>query len=1052
LLASTGFRVTSGSIKTVALLSHNFLFALDAVLGSTETSRAIAAIITLVKTEFQNSVTGNKGERVGVKDLIVGACGFAILQRCGRRQTEREYRDKGGEESIWDIVILDNGVRADVVGTVRLEEAESLHDINEGRPESFVSTRGDQEPIRTIRRNAESVPTVPQISLPFEARRDWSDGEVRQYVMDKLPPGTHFSVKTEKVTATTITVDVFDPDHSDITAPPGTLMIEERFHDHQDTDSGKSSEQDMERIPRHTIVFQTTWNRTHNADLRHEEERAANNRDETNEDQDRAQDDKVGSPPNESYLSDVETPLILNTTSVDSLTHSRAKVQEVGQSDPNIKPSFIPVAVDSTSPPQTPTHKKRPRKPVSSSSSLSGSETPKASYGKSSLSKIAARVKPTPGERQERNFPLKKAIKKTLSPSQSTTSFKDMVSFGGMTSERKPSSRNASTFSHPSKNPPKKNDSIVKKAEPRRLDKKLPRLPPDRSIASASRASGSNMEDFRSPSRTSYYSIHEKQRESIVAQTDTYFLHSVETRPGSPSLNRTHLRASTGIARAKSEKDIALHMDSSERPNSRTSNHKPSKSFVPSVYSFATTSQTSLVLAPRPRRSVFEDRETIMSLARDGKVPGAYPHKHLVYNIRRFARFSSASYGSQFLHYMGISTKSTSTKISTQDLLHHQEHHSFSKHTGLPPNAILLSPFVDPSGGFNAAGETSSGVPLVYYLSLDQESKAIVLTFRGTLGFEDVLTDMTCDYDELQWQGRSYKVHKGMHASARRLLSSDELMVTIKAALENSPEWGLVLCGHSLGGGVAALLAILLSESSPIEEHGTSFVTKLTPPLLTNGTPGFLQASLPSGRPIHVYAYGPPATLSEPLRVATRGLITTIVNGEDVVPCLSLGVLGDFQSVALEFKTDNTGAKYKLGERIYAGLLNAIRNKFYINQPPLDVMSDPSGAMGEDNWAWAALQVLRATMKADKLLPPGEVFVVETMAVLRRDAFMSDFGDSGGMYPRLGRPATRVQMKWVSDVESRFGEIRFGSGMLGDHSPGRYEASLAALARGVLED
>jgi len=343
----------------------------------------------------------------------------------------------------------------------------------------------------------------------------------------------------------------------------------------------------------------------------------------------------------------------------------------------------------------------------------------------------------------------------------------------------------------------------------------------------------------------------------------------------------------------------------------------------------------------------------------------------------------------------------------------------------------------------------------VYYLSLDKESKAVVLTFRGTLGFEDILTDMTCDYDEMQWQGKSYKVHKGMHASARRLLSSVDLIATIKASLETSPDWGLVLCGHSLGGGVAALLALLISEAGAVENSGSSFVTKSSPShpqlLLTNGTLGQSPPSLPAGRPIHVYAYGPPATISEPLRLATRGLITTIVNGEDVVPCLSLGVLRDFQSVALKFKTDDTGAKSQLGKRLWESFINTIRNKFYVNQPPLDFTNDPSGTIGEDHWAWAALKALRAGMQADKLLPPGEVYVVETMPVLRRDAFMADAGDICG-YPKLGRPATRVQMKWVKDVQDRFGEIRFGSGMLGDHSPGRYEASLAALARGVLED
>jgi hypothetical protein len=56
------------------------------------------------------------------------------------------------------------------------------------------------------------------------------------------------------------------------------------------------------------------------------------------------------------------------------------------------------------------------------------------------------------------------------------------------------------------------------------------------------------------------------------------------------------------------------------------------------------------------------------------------------------------------------------------------------------------------------------------------------------------------------------------------------------------------------------------------------------------------------------------------------------------------------------------------------------------------------------------------------------------------------------VYKSLGRPATRVQMKLIRDVEGRFGELRFGSRMFSDHSPARYEAALAALEMGILED
>lgn len=481
------------------------------------------------------------------------------------------------------------------------------------------------------------------------------------------------------------------------------------------------------------------------------------------------------------------------------------------------------------------------------------------------------------------------------------------------------------------------------------------------------------------------------------------------------------------------------------------------------MYSVATAgSETSLILAHRPRKSAYDDIETIQALNRDGLIPGIYPERHFVQNIRRFCRFSSASYGANALKVMGVQT----TKSLPQATLDTNEHSDFSDHAGLPPSTILLSSFVDPAGGSNAAGETESGFPLVHYLSIDHDSKALVLTLRGTWGFEDILTDMTCDYDELDWQGKTWKVHKGMHASAKRLLEGGggRVMITLRAALEEFQDYGIVLCGHSLGGGVAALLATMISEPSTAQT-GTSFVTASYQPashalLLAadarasaNATPDQAPPAydLPAGRPIHVYAYGPPAVMSPHLRLATRGLITTVVNGQDVVPTLSLGILHDMHTVSLAFKSDVSGAKSHVRQRLHHRLRESIVHKFYVNQPPLVI--NAGDGVGEDVWAWKTLGLLRDEMRAPKLQPPGEVFVVETMRVLQREAFTPapEFMGSDG-YPRLGRPATRVQLRFIRDVDAWFGELRFASGMLSDHNPARYESSLAALARGVVDD
>ncbi len=469
--------------------------------------------------------------------------------------------------------------------------------------------------------------------------------------------------------------------------------------------------------------------------------------------------------------------------------------------------------------------------------------------------------------------------------------------------------------------------------------------------------------------------------------------------------------------------------------------------YSPSIYTLTTNeSQTTLVPYYYPK-SAFSGVEALGTLRRAGMVDGMFPKYHLLRNITRYMRFASASYGSNFLKLMGIA-KAMPILRALDDT--HHELRSFAHHTESDANSILLSSFVDPQGGSDGTGSTNTGVPLVHYISLDHDSKAVVLACRGTLGFEDVLADMTCDYDDLIWRGKAYKVHKGVHASARRLLYGGDgrVLYTLKQALEEFSDYGLVLTGHSLGGAVTALLGVMLSEPAA---GTTTFMTSSEPHrrLLSNGVhdPSTLShhICLPAGRPVHVYAYGPPSTMSASLCHATRGLITSIVNGNDLVPYLSLGVLHDFQAVALAFKTDNNEAKVEVRQRIWDAFQTGIADKWYGGNGSFGSSPKEQARLEDEQWAYAALKVLRASMMSQKLMPPGEVFVVERTQVLRRDAFLLE-GEE-----HFGRPAQRIVLKYIRDVEKRFREVRFGTSMLTDHSPGKYEDALNKLRAGVME-
>lgn len=950
-------------------MSQALLSTLDAILGSTESSRAIAAIITLIRREFRGTVPGPDAERIGVGDLLVGSVGFALLQNWGRKNTERYIHENGGDETIWDIVILDNGMRADVVRTNQIEFSNPTSGDAETDPRrsSFISPDNDDWSFDAVQRRSSIIDAFdsPHLSLSPEDQHQVSEEDIRLYIMKQLPRGCHASIRTDLVTARTITVDVFDDNSAEISPPPGTTMIEERFRD--DIDGSVIAGQNQ-RLPKHTVVFRTAFNRSQSADVTPQGSHATGNAHDAHDE-----------------LLDDGQPLI---------------------------------------------------------PSQGGSDTaPKDSFGKGPLTRFAQKIKPATTENTEgtkQQFLKPPSEKARSSKPTQTLAQPKKISRSGVNQGKKSFNHEASSAANRSAPRLPLHDSSGKRSAPSPASRQA-----NPHEAHRSRSAGND-----------HYAVREKSQESFIAQTDAYSARPMDRRPGSAAGLKNHARSSSSLSLARSEADMTMSVNNDGRPGSSSLHHR-SKAYAPSIYSLATAgSETSLILAHRARKSAYDDMETVQALSRDGLVPGIFPENHFVMNIRRFCRFSSASYGSNALKVMGV--RKDRQALPPPPGSDSQEHSDFSDHAGLPPSTILLSSFVDPEGGSNAAGETDTGFPLVHFLCVDHESKAVVLTLRGTWGFEDILTDMTCDYDDLLWQGRSWKVHKGMHASARRLLEGGggRVMNTIRAALEEFPDYGVVMCGHSLGGGVAALLATMISE--PVSETaGTTFVTASYQSVIRRMLPSGSDAPnlqpyyfLPPGRPIHVYAYGPPAVMSPFLRRATRGLITTTVNGQDVVPSLSLGILHDMHAVSLAFKSDTSDAKSNVRYRVWESLRQSIVNKFYVNEAPMLVHA--GDGVGEDAWAWQTLKGLREEMCAPKLMPPGEVFVVETMRVLQRDAFTPNLGDDG--YPRLGRPATRVQLKFIRDVEALFGELRFGSGMLSDHNPARYEASLAALARGILDE
>ncbi|KAK1830241.1 hypothetical protein QBC39DRAFT_115829 [Podospora conica] len=1001
---TAGFHLTSTTVAMCSETSLGLLSALDQFFGSTDSSRAMASIITLIRREFQSPATGKEGEKVGVVDLMLGLCALAYLQRRSGRLIDEESRRLHVEETVWDVVVLKDGLRVDV-------HADSLHGAHDRghapdqrSSDDILNDTPRGQLLRTIEDHGAQDSEDDGESLP-EVR-------LRRQIMRSLPENATVSMTTQNHTTKTIIVEITgQAEDLPFTPPPGLELIEKSRECRSRSPKGEDrhgSGQDCHPTPSCRVVYQLQRNKERTTSF-----------------------EKVDGDISQvaGYVEEID----------DDHQASTATELEEGESD-QCRPSAasptksanrsrIPSPVLSRKTSENTANEKRPRIPPPALLAASSGHGPPATRRQTFNRFLSG--SPSDVDSNKRIPDKKGGFMEALKRSGSFFAKEDS---GHASAARKMKGKDTAS------------NSAIKNTAPPRLTPSsdpssvVPRRGvsnPARPLNGARPSSKDGEEPYpRNSSRASYISIHERRRDSMISHTESYSIaQSDELDPDSPNF-----MGMGAPGRCTRDREREREISTTYGGAGNTVRRVRSRFYSPSVYTLS-TSEPSLAMVPYfYRDSAFGDTEALGILRREGTVDGMFPKYHLLRNISRYMRFASASYGSGFLRFLGIA-KEMPLLRNLDDT--HQELRSYANHTDSDSKSILLSSFVDPQGGSDGTGSTNTGVPLVHYISLDHESKAVVLACRGTLGFEDVLADLACDYDDLVWRGKPYKVHKGIHASARRLLYGGDgrVLYTLKQALDDFPDYGLVLTGHSLGGAVTALLGVMLSEPG----IGTSFVTSSEPHtrLLSypSSSPSSHHICLPPGRPVHVFAYGPPSTMSASLRHATRGLITSTVIGNDMVPYLSLGVLHDFQAVALAFKTDNNQAKDEVRQRIWGAFQSGLADKWYGGGGGIP---SAKGQQQDEEWAYAALKVLRASMVSTKLQPPGEVFCVETTRVLRRDAFLAD-GEE-----HLGRPAQRIVLRYVKDVERRFREVRFGTSMLTDHSPGVYENTLNQLKVGVV--
>ncbi|TGJ85537.1 hypothetical protein E0Z10_g3215 [Xylaria hypoxylon] len=1031
---ATGFHAAGTTVSTASQISQLFLSVLDQFFGSTDSSRAIASIITLIRREFQNPATGVEGERVGVIDLILGLCGLAYLQNRCRRMMQEESRRLGYEETVWDVIVLNDGERVDA-------PPDGIRNADR------VQSSGSNDANDTV----EAIENHASRRSSTDDDDDLLETHLRNQIIKVLPEGAKISMSTSTTITKTITVDIAGAPGMSVPSFPslGLGLVSSEVNDpHQ---LPRSSQ---EQASNYRVVYKVSRNRVRNMpEDSQDENRTPFSPEELNNDNDGESVSPISPIVEKLDTSLTRSSKVARPTTASS-TKRRNNISNQGPARQVRSPPKGSLGSENGSPKELSftnwvadtnertANQKRTRAPLDEPRKNTKHLTLHIPSGSAGPLNRKAYKKPDANlvKRGDKKTGIRSVLGKgsvpTLSNLLSRESDSDNIASTKSKSNTKlpwgghKSSTNKSASTLPKASVPDRSSSIVPNREaPRPPQRGNPNYFSSRDLGSLGIS-----EQYKGHLRSPVLPVRDHRRSSLISLTDTISIHSFDSRPPSPPRQNEAMASGSPMNQGQ-----AYGGGLSTPSPQRTRRQARPRAHTPSIYTLAThDSEASLVISSVHTKSAYGDSMALDSLRRSGAVRGMFPDFHLLRNITRYSRYASAVYGYNFLKLMGISKDRPTQNIADEI---HYDVRSFAHHAKLPPDSILLASFVDPQGGSDSTGATDTGIPLVHTVALDEESKAVVLTCRGTLGFEDVLADMMCEYDDLTWRGKTYKVHKGIHASARRLLYGGDgrVLFTIKAALEEYPEYGLVLCGHSLGGAVTALLGVMLAEPSAT---GAGFLTSAAelPKLLSDANSSDIPTHicLPSGRPIHVYAYGPPATMSPSLQKATRGLITSTVHGNDMVPYLSLGVLHDFQALALAFKTDNSEAKAEVKRRVWEGLRSGLADKWYSN-------STQQSNEDDEHWGYIALKTLRVSMMSSKLLPPGEVFKVDSTLVMRRDAFTEETIED------VGRPATRIVLKYIRDVEAHFREVRFGSSMLTDHSPGRYEDALRRLTLGVVD-
>ncbi|KAJ6463222.1 hypothetical protein C8R47DRAFT_1157490 [Mycena vitilis] len=334
-----------------------------------------------------------------------------------------------------------------------------------------------------------------------------------------------------------------------------------------------------------------------------------------------------------------------------------------------------------------------------------------------------------------------------------------------------------------------------------------------------------------------------------------------------------------------------------------------------------------------------------------------------------------------------------------------------------------------------------------FWVLTDHGRAQIVLVLRGTMSLNEIAVDLTCEdeefepattteleEDETPFPGQyaipdlgsrlkvhfpsastssvppspPHHAHAGMLRMARAMGGIGKpVQLAVHEALHNNPGYELVLCGHSLGAGVAGLLGLMWADPK----------TCLT----------VCSSGLPVGRRVSVYCFAPPSLIDPALGKVAENLITSFVYSHDVVSRLSLGAIRDLGAAAMWLCDGNEpkdGKPASEGAGYTAVTSRAKRWKA------------GTGTADDPQWFISVRKTLEANMHMANMVPPGRVL----WAVRDNDLFPAHRQTSNS-----DSAPDKLRLFDVLDAEKVFSQVVFARDMLSAHLPHQYDRALHEL-------